>query len=63
MFMPLGYDLSQPFACRDCQHLHLVGRMKRGVMPGQAWAELNAIMATLVQQYPNSYPPDANGGF
>jgi len=63
MFMPLGYDLSQPFACRDCQHLHLIGRMKPGVMPGQAWAELNAIMAALVKQYPNSYPPDAKAAF
>jgi len=58
MFLPLGYDLSQQFACRDCQHLHLIGRMKTGVTLGQASAELNGIMANLVRQYPESYPPD-----
>ena len=31
MYMPLGYDLKQPFACRGCQHLHLIARMKPGV--------------------------------
>ena len=33
-FAPLGYALSDPFACRSCQHLHLVGRLKAGVSPG-----------------------------
>src|ERR1700694_2153607 len=51
MFTPLGYDLSQPFACRDCQHLHFIARMKPGLPAGQAHAELNTIMASLVKQY------------
>ena len=42
MFVPLGYDLSQPFACRDCQHLHFIGRMKPGLAAPQAYAELKA---------------------
>lgn len=63
MFLPLGYDLSLPYACRDCQHLHLIGRMKAGVTPGQASAELNGIMASLVRQYPASYPPDTVAAF
>jgi putative ABC transport system permease protein len=63
MFLPLGYDLSLPFACRDCQHLHLIGRMQAGVTPGQASAELNGIMANLVRQYPASYPPDSVAAF
>jgi putative ABC transport system permease protein len=56
MFEPLGYDLSQPFACRDCQHLHFVARIKPGVPAGEAHSELNAIMANLIKQYPASYP-------
>jgi predicted permease len=63
MFQPLGYDLSQPFACRDCQHLHLIARIKAGVTAGQAHAELKTIMANLVRQYPASYPSSATAAF
>ncbi|HEV2687008.1 MAG TPA: ABC transporter permease [Bryobacteraceae bacterium] len=59
IYSPLGYDLAQPFACRDCQHLHLIARMKPGVDPRQAQADLNTIMASLKRQYPESYPPTA----
>lgn len=59
MFMPLGYDLSLPYACRDCQHLHLIGRMKADVTASQASADLNSIMRNLVKEYPASYPPKA----
>ena len=31
MFVPLGYALTDPYACRDCQHLHLIARLKPGV--------------------------------
>jgi predicted permease len=63
MFMPLGYDLSLPYACRDCQHLHLIGRIKPGVSASQARAELKTIMANLVRQYPASYPAAATVAF
>ncbi len=63
MFMPLGYALSQPFACRGCQHLHLIGRMKPGISAAQALAELKAIMSNLVREYPASYPPSATVAF
>jgi putative ABC transport system permease protein len=59
MFMPLGYDLSLPYACRDCQHLHLIARLRPGVSLSRAHAELKTIMASLVRQYPSSYPPGA----
>ena len=59
MFLPLGYDLSQPFACRGCQHLHFIGRMKPGVTPSQASAELNNIMTDLIRQYPEWYRADS----
>lgn len=60
MFQPLGYALSDPFACRDCQHLHLLGRMKPGVTPAQAQADLQSIMAGLVKQFPQSYGSTAH---
>ncbi len=59
IFMPLGYDLSLPYACRDCQHLRLIARMKPGVPVNHAHAELKTIMSGLVRQYPGSYPPRA----
>jgi len=59
MFMPLGYDLKESAACRGCQHLHLVARMKPGVRASEAQAELNTIMHALVREYPNSYHPNA----
>ena len=31
IFEPLGYALTDPFACRDCQHLQLIARLKPGV--------------------------------
>src|SRR5579862_1084597 len=59
MFMPLGYDLKQSSACRGCQHLHLVARLKPGVAAREAEAELNTTMRSLVREYPNSYNPNA----
>jgi putative ABC transport system permease protein len=59
IFSPLGYALSDPFACRDCEHLHLIARLRTGISIAQGYAELNAIMADLVRQYPGSYPAEA----
>ncbi|MGD0361901.1 MAG: ABC transporter permease [Bryobacteraceae bacterium] len=63
IFEPLGYALSDPMACRDCQHLQLIARMKPGVPAARAHAELDTIMAGLVRHYPASYPPRAKVAF
>jgi putative ABC transport system permease protein len=63
IFEPLGYALTDPWACRDCQHLQLIARLKPGVPAAQAHAELNTIMADLVRHYPASYPPQAKVAF
>ena len=63
IFQPLGYALSDPFACRDCQHLQMIARLKPGVAAERAHAELDAIMAGLVPQFPESYPPQAKVAF
>jgi len=62
IFSPLGYALSDPLACRNCQHLRLIARLKTGISVAQAHAELNTIMADLVRQYPGSYPARAKVG-
>jgi putative ABC transport system permease protein len=63
IFEPLGYALTDRFACRDCQHLQLIARLKPGVPAERAHAELDAIMADLVRHYPGSYPPQAKVAF
>ena len=55
IYTALGYDLKQPFACRGCQHLQAVGRMKPGVSPELARAELNTIMRDIVHENPKDY--------
>ena len=63
IFEPLGYALTDPWACRDCQHLQLIARLKPGVPATQAHAELNTIMADLARHYPASYPSQARVAF
>jgi putative ABC transport system permease protein len=57
MYMPLGYGLTESQACRGCQHLRLIARLKPGVDPQEAKVELDAITRSLVREYPNSYNP------
>ena len=59
IFEPLGYDFSDPWACRTCEHLQLIARVKPGVPLERAHAELNTIMADLIRRYPSEYPPEA----
>ena len=55
IYTPLGYDLKLPQACRGCQHLQMVGRIKHGVTVKQANAELNGIMRDIVREHPKDY--------
>jgi len=57
MFAPLGYELGVGNACRGCQHLRLLGRLKPGVPVSEARAELNTIMQALIREYPKEYNP------
>jgi len=59
IFAPLGYELNGPSSCRGCQHLHLIGRLKDGVAPESAGAELNTIMHGIVGEHPSTYDPKA----
>ncbi len=55
IYTPLGYNLTLPEACRGCQHLQMVGRMKRGVTIEQANAELNGILRDIIREHPKDY--------
>jgi putative ABC transport system permease protein len=56
IFSPLGYDLSLPYACRDCRHLRAFGRVKPGVSLASGQAELAAVQAGIVAEHPADYP-------
>jgi putative ABC transport system permease protein len=51
----LGYDASQPWACRTCRHIRMIARLRAGIDPQVAREELNARSASLVRQYPTDY--------
>jgi putative ABC transport system permease protein len=51
----LGYDVSQPWACRTCHHLVAIGRLRPGVSFAEAKAEMDTISAALVKAYPKEY--------
>ena len=51
----LGYDVSQPWACRTCHHLVAIGRLRAGVSFAEAKAEMDTISAALVKAYAKEY--------
>jgi putative ABC transport system permease protein len=57
IWAPVGYDLSERSACRSCQHLKAIGRIKAGVSRDQAIADLNGIRERLRGEHPADYPP------
>ena len=60
VWAPLGYDMSQPFACRTCHHLDSVARLRAGVTFSQARAEMATIASQLVREFPNDYSQHEN---
>jgi putative ABC transport system permease protein len=55
VLLPLAYDLSQPFACRTCRHIRVVGRLRPGVSIEHAQSEVNTITLQLAREQPNAY--------
>lgn len=52
----LGYDVSQPWACRTCRHLQMIGRIKDDVTREAAGAELSLLSQRLVEAHATEYP-------
>lgn len=55
VWLPLAYDASQPFACRTCRHLRVVGRLAPGVSIEQAQQDLDALTRQLAREHPTAY--------
>src|SRR5262250_2985388 len=59
VWAPVGYDITQPFACRSCQHLKAIARLKPGVTQAQARSEMSAIMNVMAREHPTIYATPA----
>jgi putative ABC transport system permease protein len=55
IFGALGYDATLPWACRTCQHLMAIGRVRSGVTFPQAEAEMDVISAAVWKEHPTEY--------
>jgi putative ABC transport system permease protein len=53
----VGYDATLPYACRSCQHLKAIGRLKPGIALEAARADLDTVEAQLRREHPSDYPP------
>src|SRR5205823_4585945 len=55
MWALLGYDRSQPFACRSCQHLKAIARLEPDTAIGAALVDVNGVHAALRREHPAEY--------
>ena len=55
MWAPVGYDRSLPSACRSCEHLRAVARLKPGMPLERAREDIDAVQAQLRREYPSEY--------
>ena len=56
IWRPLGYEASQPWACRTCRHLRMLARIDRSVAPETAREELSTLALSLAREHPRDYP-------
>jgi putative ABC transport system permease protein len=56
LWAPLGYDATLSYACRSCQHLKALGRLKDGVSLTQARADLDRVRREIGAEHPSDYP-------
>jgi putative ABC transport system permease protein len=55
MWAPVGYDRSLNSACRSCQHLKAIGRIKSGTRIETARADIDAVQTQLRKEFPSDY--------
>jgi putative ABC transport system permease protein len=55
VWAPLAYEASQPWACRTCRHLRVIGRLRDGVDLAAARAEIDATARSIAATAPDAY--------
>src|SRR5262249_2267108 len=53
----VAYDRTLPTACRSCQHLHALGRLRAGTSLDAARLDIEAVHSELRRRYPADYAP------
>ncbi len=59
LWAPLGYAVGGASACRSCQHLHAIARLRPGATVSEASTELAAVQQSLRLAHPADYSQDA----
>ena len=57
MWALLGYDRTLNYACRSCQHLKAIGRLKASMPLETARADIDAVHQQLRREFPAEYAP------
>jgi predicted permease len=57
IWAPVGYAASLAYACRSCQHLKAIGRLKPGTTLEAARADVDAVQVALRREHPTDYAP------
>ena len=57
IWAPVGYDVSLDYACRGCQHLKAIGRLRADTTLEAARADADAVQAQLRREHPADYAP------
>lgn len=55
LWTPLRYEVTLPWACRDCRHLRVAGRLKPGVSADAAAREMDVVFQRIRHDYPDQY--------
>ena len=59
LWAPVGYDPTLAFACRSCQHLKAIGRVKRDMAIAAAERDLSDIQTALRREHPADYASES----
>ncbi len=57
MWALVGYDPSLNYACRTCEHLKAIGRLKPGTSLETARADVDAVQTQMRREHPADYAP------
>ena len=60
VWAPLGYAVGGDSACRSCQHLRAIGRLKPGITVASAERDVNEVQNGLRAQFPTDYRTSAS---
>ena len=61
LWRPLQYNVTLPFACRTCQHLRAIGRLRAATAAPVAAREVNELFSRLRREHASEYTARTGG--